>query len=180
MKDIKEKYLLFRAKNLNDAEAYGQIYDIYASRIYRFIYFKIGSKQDAEDIASETFLKAWQYIQDGQAIKNLNAFLYSIARNSVIDHYRKQAKKRDFEEAITVEIKVNSDIVQKIDLNTSEEKLLNALRSLKDEYSEVLILRFFDDLSVGETAQIINKSSNNTRVLVHRALGALRKILETT
>lgn len=178
MKGLKEKYLLFRAKSFNDTEAYGEIYDRYVTRIYRFVFFKVGNKLDAEDITSEAFLKAWRYIQEGQPIKNLNALLYSIARNLVIDHYRFQAKKRAFEEASFPEIEGGVSMSHRLDLKVDEKRILNALKALKDEYSEVIVLKFFDNLSTAETAQIIGKSQNNTRVLLHRALTALRKAIE--
>jgi RNA polymerase sigma-70 factor (ECF subfamily) len=178
MQSLKEKYLLFKAKSFNDTEAYGEIYDRYIERIYRFVFFKVGNQSDAEDIASETFLKVWQYIKDSQPIKNFNALLYSIARNLVIDHYRSQAKRLVVEEPILTDIKDTADAAETIDIKTERVRILKALKFLKDEYSEVIILRFLDDLSISETAKIIGKSQNNTRVLIHRALGALRKALE--
>ena len=178
MNGIKEKYLLFRAKSFNDADAYGQIYDRYVERIYRFIFFKVGSKADAEDITSETFLKTWQYIKEGKPIKNLNAFLYAVARNLVVDHYRTQAKKYDTEEGIVGDIRSDANIAGKMELKSDAEQILRAMKTLKDEYCEVIVLRFLDDLSIGEIAKIIDKSSNNTRVLVHRAVGALKKAVE--
>ena len=110
MQSLKEKYLLFKAKSFNDAEAYGQIYDRYIERIYRFIFFKVSNQSDAEDIASETFLKVWQYIKEGQPVKNLNALLYSVARNLIIDYYRLRVKKREYEEPLAVDIKNISGI----------------------------------------------------------------------
>jgi len=178
MENLKDRYLLFKAKTFGDAEAYGEIYDRYATRIYRFIFFKVGNQADAEDITSEAFLKAWQYIKEGQSIRNLNAFLYSVARNLVIDHYRFQARKHEFEEGIITDIPAGVNLADKADIRQDKETILHALKSLKNEYCEVIVLRFFDDLSIGEIAQVINKSQNNTRVLVHRALGALKKSLE--
>jgi len=178
MESLKEKYLLFRAKTFGDAEAYGEIYDRYATRIYRFIFFKVGNSADAEDIASETFLKAWQYIKEGQPIRNLNALLYSIARNLVIDHYRFEARKKEFEERPVLDIKSDSNLARSLEIKQGEEKILGALKFLKNEYCEVVILRFFDDLPIGDIAQIIDKSQNNTRVLIHRALAALKKSIE--
>lgn len=177
MKGIKEKYLLFRAKSFNDADAYGQIYDRYVEQIYRFIFFKIGNGPDAEDITSETFLKAWQYIKEGKPIKNLNAFLYAVARNLVVDHYRAQAKKREFEEVVFTDIKSDANIAAKLDIKSGAEEILQAMKSLKDEYCEVIVLRFLNDSSISEIAGIIDKTSNNTRVLIHRALEALKKAL---
>ena len=178
MQGIKEKYLLFKAKSFNDADAYGQIYDRYVERIYRFIFFKVGNKSDAEDITSEAFLKTWQYIKEGKPIKNLNAFLYAVARNLVVDHYRTQSKKREFEEAIFTDIKSDANIAIKLDIKSSTDKILRAMKSLKDEYCEVIVMRFLDDLSISEIAGVIDKTSNNTRVLVHRALGALKKTIK--
>ena len=178
MEGLKEKYLLFKAQTFKDADSYGAIYDRYVTRIYRFIYFKVGSEGDAEDIASETFLKAWQYIKEGQPIKNLNAFLYSIARNLVIDHYRFQAKKYEYEEVPIIEPQCNENLADKLDIRKNEEKILASLKTLKNEYCEVIILRFFDDLSVGDISQIVGKSQNNTRVLIHRALAALKRVAE--
>lgn len=176
---IRERYLLFKAKHTGDAEAYGEIYDRYVERIYRFIFFKIGNKQDAEDISSDVFLKAWQYIKEGNEIKNVNALLYSIARNSVIDYYRTEAKKREYEERNPALLENIGDksLVGKMEAIAGGEQMLKALEKLKDEYSEVIILKFFDDLSVGEISEIIGKSPNNTRVLVHRALESLKKIM---
>lgn len=178
MDGLKDRYLLFKAKTFRDAEAYGEIYDRYAKRIYRFIYFKVGNRADAEDIASEAFLKAWQYIREGQAVRNLNAFLYSIARNLVIDHYRFEARKKEFEEYPAGELASQTNLLRGLEIKQSEEQILHALKLLKNEYCEVIILRYFDDLPIGDIAQIINKTQNNTRVLIHRALGALRKSLE--
>lgn len=178
MEGLKDRYLLFKAKTFRDTDAYGEIYDRYAPRIYRFIYFKVGNRADAEDIASETFLKAWQYIREGQTIKNFNAFLYSIARNLVIDHYRFEARKKEFEEHSADELASHANLLRGLEIKQNEEQILRALKSLKNEYCEVIILRYFDDLSIGDVAQIINKSQNNTRVLIHRALAALRKTAE--
>jgi len=178
MKRIKEKYLLFRARSFKDTDAYGQIYDIYVERIYRFIYFKVRTRLEAEDLTSEAFLKAWQYIKEGKQIKNLNAFIYTVARNLVVDHYRAQAKKYNYEEVIADDFSSNINIAEKMEVKSDAEEVLRAIKTLKDEYSEVIILRFLDDLSISEIADIINKTSNNTRVLVHRALSALKKSLK--
>lgn len=178
MEGLKDRYLLFKAQTFKDADSYGAIYDRYITRIYRFIYFKVSSQPDAEDIASEAFLKAWQYIKEGQTIKNLNAFLYSIARNLIIDHYRFEARKHEYEEAPLIEPQGENNLAEGLDVKAGGERILSALKTLKNEYCEVVLLRYFDDLPVGDIAQIIGKSPNNTRVLLHRALNALKRILE--
>jgi RNA polymerase sigma-70 factor (ECF subfamily) len=176
LESIKERYLLFKAKNTGDSEAYGEIYDRYAERIYRFIFFKISHQNDSEDLTSEVFLKAWQYIKEGNNVKNINALLYSIARNSVIDYYRVEARKREYEEHNPIILeKTAGASINTANILIGRDNLLEAVKKLKDEYSEVLILRYFDDLSVAEISEIIGKTQNNTRVLVFRALEALKK-----
>ncbi|MBU1131828.1 hypothetical protein KKC32_01060, partial [Patescibacteria group bacterium] len=90
---LKEKYLIFKVRQNKDANAYGQLYDYYVDRIFRFILFKVATTEEAEDLTSEVFLKTWEYINNtGKKIKNLNALLYKIARNKVIDYYRTKAR----------------------------------------------------------------------------------------
>ena len=179
MKIVKEKYLLFKVKTFNDPDAYAEIYDSYAPRIYRFIFFKVGNKADAEDLTSETFLKVWEYLKDGQRVKYLSALFYSVARHIVIDFYRLRAKRRDIEEPITADIPSGQlNMLEKMDIKQDAEVILKHLKLLKDEYNEVLVLRYLNELSIGEISKIIDKSPNNTRVLIHRALSALRKIID--
>jgi len=87
---IKEKILYSRIKN-KDRQAFVKAYDLYVDQIYRFIYFKVGNKEEAEDLSSAVFLKIWSYLQENNIIdsKTLRSLLYKIARNIIIDHYRK-------------------------------------------------------------------------------------------
>ena len=176
---FKEKYLLFRAKN-KDPEAFALVYDLYTDRIYRFIYFKVSSQEEAQDLTSEVFLKTWQYIIDGKEIKNLNALFYKIARNLVIDHYRKASQKDvSLTEVEGLENQPKSDenelekIAQKIQFDQVEEKL----RQLKDEYREIIVLRYMEDMSISEIAQIVDKKKGAIRVILFRALNALRDLM---
>src|SRR3989338_5724102 len=89
---IQEKLLLLKVRK-KDPDAFGQIYDLYVTSIYRFIYFKVANRADAEDLTSEVFLKIWQYLIDCEdEIDNLRALIYKFARNLVIDFYRERAK----------------------------------------------------------------------------------------
>src|SRR3989344_6220434 len=90
---FQEKLLLIRLQK-KDPEAFAQIYDLYVTPVYRFIYFKVSSKQDAEDITSEVFLKIWQFVTESEdEIENLRALIYRVARNLVIDLYRRKATR---------------------------------------------------------------------------------------
>jgi len=184
---FKEKFLLYRIRAKNDPDAFGEIYDAYVAQIYRFIYFKVSSQQEAEDLTSETFLKAWQYLKlkGNREVSYLKALLYSTARSVVIDHYRSAAHRhRD----VSLEDLANeafSDPAQgtlqaDIDRSLDAAKVLAALPRLKDEYREVIVMRYLDDLSSGEIAEALGKSPANVRVILHRATKALISLLHET
>ncbi|MCX6744003.1 MAG: RNA polymerase sigma factor, partial [Candidatus Parcubacteria bacterium] len=172
---IQAQYLIFKARN-KDPEAYSQVYDLYIDRIYRFVFFKINNQEEAQDITSEVFLKTWHYIIDGKEIKNLNALFYKIARNLVIDYYRKASQKD-----ISLEDLVNgadSLIPDKelahngqdnLDKKIQLEKIQDKLLGLKEEYREVIILRFVEGLSINEIAEIVDKKNGAVRVILFRA-----------
>lgn len=181
---IKEKLLLFRLKFKKSSDAFGELYDLYNNRIYRFILFKISNKEEAQDLVSETFLRAWQHINQDKPITNLNAFLYTIARNLIIDHYRKQAKFESVSPEIlkfipeTGTVGTTEEIIKGIDVQGDVKKISGALLKISEQYSEIIVLRFIDGLSTDEIAEIIGCSKGNVRVLQHRALTALRKELK--
>ena len=165
-----------------DREAFIEAYDLYVDQIYRFIYFKVSSSDEAHDLTSAVFLKTWNYIQTNSLkdVNTLRALIYKIARTSVIDHYRKNYQvdsidRKDKEIDIPDErqdIKKQAEVSS--DIQTVEEKL----KELKGEYREVIILRFIDELTIKEIAEIVDKTRTNTRVLLHRATKALRELME--
>jgi RNA polymerase sigma-70 factor, ECF subfamily len=175
---LQQKLLVLKLKN-KDPEAFAEIYNQYVARIYRFIFFKVSSEAEAQDLTSEVFLKTWQYISEGEAeIGNLNALLYRIARNCVIDWYRQQNKQpimslpEQEEEGTTV------DTAQQVEINWEVQQVKDCLFKLKDEYREVLVLRFLDELEITEIAQALEKTNGTVRVLIHRALKALKEVTE--
>lgn len=178
---IEEKLLLYRTKR-NDKQAFIKAYDLYIDQLYRFIYFKVGSREEAEDLCSAVFLKTWNYILDN-GIKNektLKALLYKIARNLIIDHYRKVKGK----ENVSLDNGAGAQIMdeapaagQNVDLKIDLMVLETKLPELKDEYREIIILRFINELSIKEIAEILNKSKGNVRVLIFRALNALKELM---
>ena len=163
-----------------DPEAFSKIYDIYVTPIYRFIYFKVSSKQDAEDLTSEVFMKIWQYVTETEdEIENLRALIYRSARNLVIDFYRKNARKdliQDEELMAGIEDEKQQSLLESIDNKIEMQNVENILRQMKDDYREIIILRFIEELSIGEIAKILNKSKGSVRVTLHRALKIARDL----
>lgn len=175
---LAKKILFLKVKN-QDKEAFGQFYDLYVNRIYRFIFFKVNSVSDAQDLTSEVFLKLWQHLNEGKEVKNLNSYIYIIARNSVIDFYRQRVK-----DSVTVSQENSpeisdeqADLMKKQVLDSDWSQVLKSLKKLKDEYREIIILRFLDELTIREIASVLNKSNGSVRVLIHRALKALKENL---
>ncbi|OGF28967.1 hypothetical protein A2477_04140 [Candidatus Falkowbacteria bacterium RIFOXYC2_FULL_47_12] len=173
---LREQILVARLNN-KEADAFSTLYDAYAERLYRFIYFKVTNRQEAEDLSSQTFLKIWQYALEGKlkTKESFQAFIYKVARNTVIDYYRATRKKKrdvalETAGAIADEHSTEDDIDRKLAISRVEEKL----RSLKSEYQEVLILHYLNELSIHEIASIVDKKRGAVRVLLHRALKALK------
>ncbi|OGY46661.1 MAG: hypothetical protein A3J65_04685 [Candidatus Buchananbacteria bacterium RIFCSPHIGHO2_02_FULL_45_11b] len=177
--NITDKLLLLKLKK-KDPDAFAQLYDLYLTPIYRFIYFKVSTRQDAEDLTSEAFLKIWQYITESEEeIENLRALLYRIARNLVIDFYRQKARAafvRDEEVLENIADEKQQNLLSQIDVEIGLNGIQKVLRQMKDEYREVIVLRFIDELSISEMAKILNKSKGSIRVLLHRALKVAKKI----
>jgi len=180
MTKLSEKLLLLKLKS-KDPEVFGQFYDLYAERIHRFIYFKVSSREEAEDLTAETFLKIWEHIFGNKKIDHLNAFTYQVARNLVIDWYRKRAQAKVVtapEEELVNIPDTRQSVDEKLSIDLDVAAMEKYLRQLKDEYQEVIILRYIDELSVGEIAKILGKSSGAVRVLSHRALTAIKELIK--
>lgn len=175
---LREKLLLYRIKAKRDSQAFAEIYDYYIEKIYRFIFFKVASEQEAEDLSSEVFLKTWNYLISENPVKSIGALLYTIARNQVIDHWRQKKLELNFDEAFIKDKWLDQDAVSELEKEADMARVYKALAKLKDEYREVIVMRFLDDLSVSEISDILQKNKNNIRVLVHRSLNALRQMLE--
>jgi RNA polymerase sigma-70 factor (ECF subfamily) len=180
---LKEKFLLFRIRAKKDPEAFGMVYDAYVKQIYRFIYFKVSSAEQAEDLTSETFLKAWQYLKEKREVPHLQALLYSIARSVVIDHYRRTACERsdvpaDDERTSELAEAGSEKLLRDVETKFDMTRVIEKLRGLKDEYRDVVIMKYLDEMTTGEIADALGKSASNVRVLLHRATKALSDVIE--
>ncbi len=180
-----EQVLFLRLKKHKDKQAFIEAYDLYIDQIYRFVYFKVGNKEEAEDVTSMVFLKCWNYIYEGNLgdYGTLKPLLYKIARNTIIDHYRKASNR----ESVSIDDVANTAVVIDEKQDPLEEAAVsidfqhvieNKLPQLKDEYREVIILRFINELSIAEISKILNKTNGNVRVLIHRALDSLQQLVK--
>ena len=158
-------------------KTFKKAYDQYIEKIFRFVFLRVNSEQVAQDLSSETFLRFWQTLNSGTEIQNPKAFIYQVARNLVIDHYREknQAQFISIEEIEISDPKANLE--KDIYLASDISQVQKVLPELKEEYQSVLVWYYLDELSISEIAGILGKTENAVRVTIHRALNSLRELL---
>lgn len=177
--DLDEVSLIRQARD-GDSQAFGQLYEVYAPRVFRFLNSHLDDSLDAEDITEETFLRVWRslprYRQRGVPF---GGFVFRIARNALIDHYRRnnhgERQLAPGEEVVDASQPDPSDAVP-ARIEAAEVRAL--LDEMRDDYRTVLELRFLASLSPDEVAYAMKKSAGAVRVLQHRALAALRKRID--
>ncbi len=176
MNKLTEKLILFRIGTKRDPEAYAELYDAYVKQIYRFVFFKVNNREQAEDITADVFLKAWNYLQENADIKSFSGLLYRMARNAIIDLYRARTGQAELI-GENDDISDNGEWYRETHLKIANQTILSALQKLKQEYQEVITLRFVEELDIPEIAAIMNKKNVAVRVTLHRALKKLQDVL---
>jgi RNA polymerase sigma-70 factor, ECF subfamily len=176
--DVTDTELLFRAQDGN-AEAFGELYERHAQSVFRFLYSHLSNRLDAEDLTGEVFLRAWRSLPKfrEQGVPFV-AYLLRVARNALIDFYRRtrNVQEDDIEETVIVDHTTGP--AEAVGTQLESRELRQTMQRLNDDYRLVLTLRFISELSVEETAAVMGKSDGAVRVLQHRALATLRKLLE--
>jgi RNA polymerase sigma-70 factor (ECF subfamily) len=178
--DANVAVLVARAQS-GDAEAFGRLYDQYVDLVYRYIYYRVGGVALAEDLTSETFLRALRRIDSFKwQGKDFAAWLVTIGRNLITDHYksgryRLEITTEDILETGRTQV-ADSPENQVLDALTNET-LLEAVRQLNAEQQECIVLRFLQGLSVSETALIMGKNDGAIKALQYRAVRTLARLL---
>lgn len=162
-----------------DAKAFGRLYDEYAGRVYAFIRSRVDCASDAEDVTATVFLSAWQAIgtYNDRGLP-FSAWLFRIARNAVIDEYRRKARRPvPVEESPdTEETAEPADIAAIAAVEAGRVRA--AVRMLTDEQAAVIAMRFWWDMSIKDTADALGKNGNAIKALQHRAVKSLARLLE--
>jgi len=171
-----EEQIVQRAIN-GDREAFTYIYDLHFDKIYRYIYVKVRSQSEAEDLTQDVFIKAYEGLKNYKwRDLPITAWLFKIAHNRVIDHIRKSVKEKraDLNEADAIS---GGDPVYMTEQNFEIYELKGALEKLPDAQREVATLRFISELSIAEVALTLGKSEGTVKALQFNAIGSLRKLL---
>ena len=163
-----------------DADAFGMLYERYVDLVYRYIYVRVGSSHVAEDLTSETFIRALRRIDSfSWQGKDIAAWFVTIARNLITDN----AKSARFRMEVTTADMIDAD--RRVDgpenevlANLRDTRLFEAIKTLKPEQAECVVLRFMHGMSLAETALVIGKSEGAVKQLQLRAVRALHRELE--
>ncbi len=175
MSQVDEESLVARAKE--DPQAFGTLYDMYVGRIYAYVYRQTRDEAQAKDVTATTFEKALRHIERFEwRGKSFCAWLYRIARNEVIQQQRKQKVWNLFLRNPQLPEERGPEAVMQSHERRNE--IHEALARLNDRDREIITLRFFEELSSEDVAEILNCSTDNVYVRLHRALKRLRKQLE--
>jgi RNA polymerase sigma factor (sigma-70 family) len=157
-----------------DQLAFGELYDLYVEKIYNFIYYRTLHKETAEDLTSLVFTKVLENIDSFNAEKGrFSTWLYQIARNTVIDHYRAFKPSEDIENAF--DLASNSNVERDADVRLSLEKVEKYLKELPKEAREIIIMRVWDGLSYKEISAITGKSEASLKMLFSRSVTKLQQ-----
>jgi RNA polymerase sigma-70 factor (ECF subfamily) len=170
---------LVRSAQRGDSEAFGLLYEYYLPKIYRFILIKVSHKEQAEDITHLTFLKAWEGIRSYRHRGYpFGSWLYRIARNAVIDHYRREVIQVSLEDVSAETLGISESLSEGVDAKLRLDDLLKAMRVLKEIEQDILIMRFVEDLPHQDIAEAVNKTEGAVKVIQHRALKKLKESLK--
>ncbi len=163
-----------------DTDAFAQIYDRYVDVVYRYVYYRIGDRPQAEDFTSETFVRALRRLDSfSYRGRDLGAWLVTIARNIIFDHvkssrYRLEVVTGEIDDASQVQEGPENAVLEHLE----SRRLLRCVKQLGSEQQECIVLRFLQGQSVAETADIMGKNDGAIKALQHRAVRRLAALLK--
>lgn len=162
-----------------DEEAFSKLYDLFVNPFYRYVYFRVNGTVDAEDLLATIFIKIWSNLKKYRDTdQSFSAWAYRIAHNVIIDFYRSQngsAKIALLDESLVDEKRENHSKTL-TEQTLTHEILKKAMQKLKDDYKQVVLLKFMNELENPEIAEVMGKTESSVRILQFRALRQLRKI----
>jgi len=158
-------------------QAFTEAYDAYADAIFRHCYFRVFNRDRAKELMQETFMKTWEYLQKGEKVDNIRAFLYKVANNLVIDEIRKK-KEVSLDSLLEAGYEPGIDASQEMKSKVDQWKVLSTFHKIEKSYRDVLVMRHVDGLSPSEIAEVTGESTNVISVRLHRGLQQLRTHLK--
>lgn len=160
-----------------DKEAFGKLYDTFLDAVYRFVYFRVGTREEAEDITEQAFVSIFEHIGEfrEQGVP-FEAWLFRIARNKVIDHYRSHKPQASLDEI--AQSPANDNVEHSVEVKLTKEYIMDCVRTLPASYQEIIILKYIEEKTNEEISELLDKPLAHVRVLQSRALAKLRSIVD--
>lgn len=167
--------LIHDARN-GDKEAVGVLYDTFLDAVYRFVFFRVGTREDAEDITEASFVSVFEHIgQYKEKGLPFEAWLFRIVRNKVIDHYRSRKPNVPID-AVLDTPDATKDVEHEVEVALTKEYIMDCIRALPVTYQEIIILKYIEEKTNEEISELLDKPVPHVRVLQSRALQKLRTI----
>jgi len=170
--------LIEKAQNGNK-DAFGQLFDRYFNKIFKYLLVRCGSSELAEDLAENVFLKAWMHLPSFKAVDGkvqFQAWLFRIAHNMLVDFYRTKKDALSLEDHPN-EVRDDKHPEYEIIKREDQVNMIEAVRSLDELSQQVIICRFHSGLSHRETSQVLGIGEGNVRVIQFRALKKLKELI---
>jgi RNA polymerase sigma-70 factor, ECF subfamily len=161
---------------LGKTQAFGLIYDKHVKTIYNFIYYKVFDKESAEDLTSQTFFKALKNMSSVDADRPIISWLYKIAHNSILDHYRAQRHNEDIDDYWDIHDE-DVDVVGKLDTEVDAKRVKKYLKELGSTERDIIFMRVWQEMPYSEIAEIIGKSEANCKMIYSRAMKKLKTLI---
>lgn len=162
-------------------------YEEHADALFRHCYFRVSNRERALELTQEAFMKTWDSVAQGKEIQNYRAFLFRVLNNLIIDEYRK--KKSTSLDALLEQEHVTEgqfddlqegsleETLESVEVNLQADRLEDALQKLSDEYRQVIVMRYINELRPQEIAAITGETENTISVRINRGIKKLREYL---
>jgi len=164
-----------------DADAFGLLYDRYVDMVFRYVLFRVNDRSLAEDLTSETFLRALRRITSiTYQGKDVGAWFVTIARNLILDHVKSSRHRLEFSTAEFLDSDSADDPESEVVAASVVAELIDCVRQLGDDQRDCIVLRFLQGLSVAETAAVMGRNEGAVKALQHRAVRRLATMMPAT
>jgi len=174
---MNELLLISRARG-GDRDAFGALVEQYRDNVYRLAYRMCGNAYDADEAAQEAFVAAWRALPNFRGDAKFSTWLYRLTTNAAIDVMRREKRHQTVGDGEMVDLADDADSPQEtVERTEQQEAVQKALATLSEEYREVLLLRYMEELDYAEIAEVLQLPSGTVKSRINRAKAALKTAL---
>ena len=174
---MNELLLISRARG-GDREAFGELVEQYRDTVYRLAYRMCGNTYDADEAAQEAFVAAWRALPNFRGDAKFSTWLYRLTTNAAIDVMRREKRHQTVGDGEMIDLADDADSPQEtVERTEQQEAVQKALATLSEEYREVLLLRYMEELDYAEIAEVLQLPSGTVKSRINRAKAALKAAL---